>query len=68
MNTLAPLLAPSLALLIAAAALPQPLAANSAPETGELDIVQGDSDRSRRMTVPVRIGEHGSFDFVIDTG
>ena len=33
-----------------------------------VDILDVDRDRYGRMTVPVWIGEHGPFDFLIDTG
>lgn len=32
------------------------------------DLVQLEKDRTNRMTVPVTIGKHGPFDFLIDTG
>lgn len=50
-----------LALTLAAQAAPPP--AEPAP-----DIVELASDAATRMTVPVSIGEHGPFPFVVDTG
>ncbi len=39
-------------------------------ETGQggVDVVKADIDRHDRMTVPVRIGQAGPFDFLVDTG
>lgn len=34
----------------------------------EVDVVQVSEDRHDRMTVPVRIGANGPYDFLIDTG
>jgi predicted aspartyl protease len=57
----------SLAMLLAAA-LPQTHAANSAQDAAETDIVSISRDSHDRMTVPVRIGDKGPYDFLIDTG
>jgi predicted aspartyl protease len=35
---------------------------------GGIDVVKTDIDRHDRMTVPVRIGKAGPFDFLVDTG
>jgi predicted aspartyl protease len=35
---------------------------------GGIDVVKADIDRHDRMTVPVRIGKAGPFDFLVDTG
>jgi len=35
---------------------------------GAVDIVKADIDRHDRMTVPVRIGKAGPYDFLVDTG
>ncbi len=35
---------------------------------GGMDVVKADIDRHDRMTVPVRIGKAGPFDFLVDTG
>jgi predicted aspartyl protease len=45
-----------------------PLAAGSDAPLTEAEILQLETDRYRRMTVPVTIGEHGPFRFMIDTG
>jgi predicted aspartyl protease len=50
-----------------ALATPAPLPpAESGP--GGIDVVKADIDRHDRMTVPVRIGKAGPFDFLVDTG
>ncbi|MCB2072616.1 MAG: aspartyl protease family protein [Novosphingobium sp.] len=36
--------------------------------SGEPEIVGGEEDRYDRMTLPVHIGEHGPFRFLLDTG
>ena len=63
--------------LLAAAALAlgtTGAAAEAAPpslaleETPEVEIIDLENERYRRMTVPVTIGEHGPFRFMIDTG
>lgn len=47
-----------------------PIAAgqNAGAEASRVDIIQADRDRHERLTVPVRIGLHGPYDFLIDTG
>jgi len=47
-----------------------PIAAgqNAATEASQVDIIKGDHDGHERLTVPVRIGRHGPYDFLIDTG
>jgi predicted aspartyl protease len=37
-------------------------------QASETDVIAAASDRSDRMTVPVRMGAHGPFNFLIDTG
>ncbi len=50
-----------------ALATPAPLPpAETGP--GAIDVVKADIDRHDRMTVPVRIGAAGPFDFLVDTG
>lgn len=50
-----------------ALATPAPLPpADGGP--GGMDVVKADIDRHDRMTVPVRIGKAGPFDFLVDTG
>lgn len=58
-------LLPLLPLLAAFSTLTGQEAAQQASQT---DIVAMRTDRHDRMTVPVRIGAHGPFDFLIDTG
>lgn len=60
-----PLLAPLLPL---AAALPVMTSQQAATPASEVDVVMVTNDRHERMTVPVRIGTHGPYDFLIDTG
>lgn len=47
-----------------------PIAAgqNAASEASGVDIIKADRDRNDRLTVPVRIGTNGPYDFLIDTG
>lgn len=47
-----------------------PIAAgqNASSEAGQVDIIKGDRDSGGRLTVPVRIGGQGPYDFLIDTG
>lgn len=58
----------ALALSVANTAVSQPLVSQVAEPAGEVDIIHGDADRDQLMTLPVRIGEHGPFRFLIDTG
>ncbi len=60
-----PLLAP---LLPVAAALPVMASQQDATPVSEVDVVMVTNDRHDRMTVPVRIGANGPYDFLIDTG
>jgi predicted aspartyl protease len=59
------LLAPLLPLLAAVPVLAGQDGGQQAPET---DVIATANDRNARMTVPVRMGEHGPFNFLIDTG
>lgn len=63
-------LAAALALLLASANVAEVPAESVAPEAseGEVETIAGKDDGYDRMTVPVRIGEHGPFRFIIDTG
>lgn len=63
-----PTLAPAIGLLLATAAFPQSQGASGAQEASETDIVATRTDAYDRMTVPVRIGTNGPFNFLIDTG
>lgn len=49
--------------LALATALPPPIGAPP-----EIELITGAADRHDRMTVPVRLGRHGSYDFLVDTG
>ncbi len=60
-----PLLAP---LLPIAATLPVLASQQAATPASEVDVVVVSTDRHDRMTVPVRIGANGPYDFLIDTG
>lgn len=59
---------PVMALLLSAALFPQMHDSMGAQEASGVDIISVDTDADARMTVPVRIGEKGSFRFLIDTG
>lgn len=61
-------LAASLALFLANAAFPEAHGASSLEPAGEVDVVTAKADTYARMTVPVRIGAHGPYHFLIDTG
>lgn len=50
------------------AAFPAVAGQDAVPQSAATDIVTIKDDRHDRMTVPVRIGVHGPFDFLIDTG
>lgn len=61
--------------LIAAAAplslltvLPIAAGQNATSEASGIDIIRTDGDGHGRLTVPVRIGKDGPYDFLIDTG
>lgn len=56
------------AILLLSAALPQAHAAASAQDAAATDIVTTRDDGHERLTVPVRIGEQGTFRFLLDTG
>ena len=47
-----------------------PIAAgqNATSEASTVDIIRTDKDGHDRLTVPVRIGKNGPYDFLIDTG
>lgn len=49
-------------------ALPPPAGQAAATQASTTDIVQTVRDDSDRLTVPVRIGKNGPYDFLIDTG
>lgn len=49
-------------------AVPIAVGQDSALQATEVDLIDTKQDRYERLTVPVRIGAHGPFDFMIDTG
>ena len=49
-------------------ALPIAAGQNAATEASGVDIIKTDGDGHQRLTVPVRIGANGPYDFLIDTG
>ena len=49
-------------------ALPIAAGQNAATEASTVDVIKADHDGHGRMTVPVRIGRKGPYDFLIDTG
>ena len=57
-----------LPLLPFAAAVPTILHQEGLPQSSAVEVVAAKADRHDRLTVPVRIGAHGPFDFLIDTG
>ena len=59
---------PALAALLLLAAVPAIAGQDAPPRAADTDIVALRQDRHDRMTVPVRIGDHGPFQFMIDTG
>lgn len=48
--------------------LPLPATQEGAKPASEVDVLQARRDLHARLTVPVQIGEHGPFNFLIDTG
>lgn len=59
------LFVPFVSLLVA---MPVVVGQTAAPEAAQVDVIEIGEDRHERMTVPVRIGPHGPFEFMIDTG
>ena len=55
-------------LMLACGAAPASYAEPAPLALAELDVIKTHVDRDQRMTVPVKIGEQGTFTFVIDTG
>lgn len=49
-------------------ALPIAAGQTAASEASQVDIIKADPDDHERLTVPVRIGKAGPYDFLIDTG
>jgi predicted aspartyl protease len=56
------------AALVATASAPLVDQIAEATSAGDVDVIDIDKERYDRFTVPVTIGEHGPFDFMIDTG
>lgn len=54
-------------ILTASAPAPEP-SPIPAPEAPPSETIQGDVEPDLRMTIPVRIGGNGPYDFVVDTG
>ena len=63
-----PYLLAGLGLFLASAAVPPVQDRGTAQEIVDVEILKTRTDAEHRMTVPVRIGEQGTFHFVIDTG
>lgn len=58
----------AIGMMLAAADMPAAQAQPALIDSSEVEIIKTQSDRERRMTVPVRVGAADTFDFVIDTG
>lgn len=58
----------AIGLMLASAGLPPADAQSIASDSSEVEIIQTQPDRERRMTIPVRVGPADTFNFVIDTG
>jgi predicted aspartyl protease len=54
--------------LIAAFLVPTAHGSSGAQDAGNVDVVETQDDWHERLTVPVRIGEHGPYRFLLDTG
>lgn len=48
--------------------MPLPALQEAGQPASEIDVLQARRDLHSRLTVPVEIGEHGPFNFLIDTG
>lgn len=57
-----------LALALAGAAVAPGLAFGQEPAPEPASIIGADEDRYDRLTIPVRVGGQGPYDFVVDTG
>jgi predicted aspartyl protease len=60
-----PLLVPFVSLMVA---MPLLTGQDGTQQASQVDVVEIGIDRQARMTVPVQIGKHGPFEFMIDTG
>jgi len=56
------------ALLLLSAGFPQAGMASSAQDASDTDVLVTANDAANRLTVGVKLGEHGPFPFMIDTG
>lgn len=60
-----PMFTPFVSLLVA---LPLLTGQDGTQQASQVDVIEIGIDREARMTVPVQIGKHGPFEFMIDTG
>lgn len=60
-----PMLVPFVSLLVA---MPLLTGQDGTQQASQVDVIEIGIDREARMTVPVTIGKHGPFEFMIDTG
>lgn len=58
----------ALAIALMAAGFPQASGSQAAGDAAAIDVVQASPDFAQRMTVEVRLGDHGPFRFLVDTG
>ena len=58
----------AIGLMLAGADLPAAQVPPPLPGGGEVEVIQTQPDREKRMTVPVRVGPSDIYNFVIDTG
>ncbi|WP_423141591.1 retroviral-like aspartic protease family protein [Parablastomonas sp. CN1-191] len=56
------------ALLMGAGAVPVVAAQSGGQAASEVDVIAARTEAGQRMTVPVRLSEHGPYRFLIDTG
>ncbi len=54
--------------LLASASLPALHAANGAQDASDVEVLSAQADSADRLTIPVRIGSHGPYRFLVDTG
>ena len=59
---------PIFAGLVLSLAIPQAQALQSGDDSADTDVIATGKDSVNRMTVAVKLGEHGPFNFLIDTG
>ena len=60
-----PMLVPFVLLMVA---MPLLAGQDGTQQASQVDVIEIGIDRESRMTVPVQIGKHGPFEFMIDTG